>query len=190
MRYSTLLVGVAFAVTCAARAGAQTGAWTEGEVRLVTGAWVPTGAMRDDFGTATLVGVQGAARLGGQLRALLAVSWTHAHARRLPADDVTHVWQWDMGVERAFGRARADGWTVLPFAGLGAGLRSYDHRASGDLRSCTAAYGALGGELRRGTLALRAEARDYVSCYESPATGSRQTRNDVGVTVGVGYRLW
>lgn len=190
MLWKYLAIGAGLLLTCAPRAGAQLAPpWSNLEVRMAGGAWVPTGAMRDDFRDAGTIGVQGAAELSDNLHAILSASWTRGHARQMAGTSLTYVWQYDVGVESNLRRPLAAGWAVNPFLGVGAGLRTYDYRASGDLRSCTAAYGAVGAELQRQALALRVEVRDYVSCYESPLTGSRKTRNDVGIMAGIAWHL-
>ena len=51
----------------------------------------------------------------------------------------------------------------------------------------TSGYGSLGTELQTGAVALRVEARDYMSCFKSPVTGLHDTRSDLGLSLGVAY---
>ena len=160
------------------------------ELRPFAGVYVPTGAMRRDFGTATTLGAQGALELSRHWHVLGSVGWTHGHNKLALGSDVTYLWQYDVGVEANLVRALGTHWLLRPFAGVGGGGRTYDYRAAGvSSRTCTAGYGALGTELQRGAMAVRLEGRDYLTCFESPATGRKHTRNDFGVTLGLAYHL-
>ena len=69
-------------------------------------------------------------------------------------------------------RWRPEAVEVRPFAGVYVPLAA--QRA--DFESATL-LGAL--------VAFRFEARDYLSCFESPVTGVKRTRNDSGLSVGL-----
>ena len=57
-------------------------------------------------------------------------------------------------------------------------------------KTCFAGYGAVGTEFQVARTALRVEARDNVFCHRSPVPGvSSETRNDVGLGLGVAYHL-
>ena len=160
------------------------------EVRPYVGVYLPAGAMRDQFKAATTLGAQGALELSRNLHLLANGSWTHGHTKLAVTNDVTYVWQYDVGVEANVARPLGGGWLFRPFAGLGAGGRTYDYRASGVAsRSCTAGYGALGTELQTGGVAVRVEGRDYLSCYRAPTATASHTRNDVGLALGMAYHL-
>jgi hypothetical protein len=96
------------------------------------------------------------------------VAVTYGHTNLLTAD-VTHIWQYDFGAELNAVRYMGWGWYFRPFVGAGFGGRRYDYQ-SADVSgtSCIGAYGTLGAELQRNVVALRAEVRDYLSCFESP----------------------
>lgn len=95
-----------------------------------------------------------------------------------------------MGLE-----ARANPWrresllALTPFAGLGAGGRSYDHRGRDiDATHNVAAYASLGGEVGSGRVRLRVEGRDYLSRF-SPLGGIGRTTTRQDFTVLAGLRL-
>lgn len=161
------------------------------EVRPFVGAFVPTGAQHDDFKAASLVGMQAALELAPWAHVVGTVSWTHGHARFSSLEsDVTHIWQYDIGPEFNLQREFENGWLLKPFAGLGIGARTYDYRAPGlATNACTAGYGALGTELQWDYVAFRVEGRDYLSCFEHPRTGVKQTRNDLGISFGLALHL-
>jgi hypothetical protein len=160
------------------------------EVRPLVGVYVPTGSMRDDFRTATMLGLQGAFELSRSVHLTATTSWTRGHNRFAMSTGRTNLWQYDLGVEANVVRRLGERWQLHPFAGLGVGGRTYDYRAKGvATKTCTAGYGALGGELQKAAVALRLEGRDYVSCFESPVTGAQSTRNDVAVALGLAYHV-
>lgn len=184
------LVVVAATLSWAAQLSGQE-RWREpsAEIRPFAGVFLPVGAQRADFKSATMVGAQAAIELNRHLHGLVSLGWTHGH-NRLFTEDVTHIWQYDFGAELNAVSEMGWGWYFRPFVGTGFGGRTYDYRGvSTGTTSCTAGYGALGGEIQRTILAFRVEARDYLSCYKSPLTAKTRTRNDLGLTVGFAYHV-
>lgn len=159
------------------------------EVRPFAGIFLPVGAQRADFKAATMFGGQAAMELSRYMHALGSIGFTHGH-NKFYAKDLTHIWQYDLGLEVNLIREIGYKWDFRPFLGAGGGGRTYDYRSLTDgTRSCLAGYGTAGAELQRGVVAFRVEGRDYLSCFESPETGSKRTRNDLGLSVGVAYHL-
>jgi hypothetical protein len=188
MRAIRLFPAAALVVTAALPAQAQWRDWSL-EVRPFAGVFVPVGAQRSDFKAATTLGAQTAVELGRNVHALAGVGWTHGH-NKLYVDDVTHIWQYDAGAEFNLNREIGDGIMLRPFVGAGAGGRTYDYKAGGvGTNSCLAGYGTLGSEIQDGVIAFRAEARNYLSCYESPISGTKRTRHDLGLSIGLAYHL-
>ena len=161
------------------------------EVRPFVGAYVPTGAMRDDFKAATMLGAQVALEVNRYFHLLGTAGWVRGHNKLGLASDRTNLWLYDAGVEGNLLRPIGTGWLLRPFVGVGAGARTYDYRVEGmKTRTCTAGYGTVGTELEHRGVALRLEARDYLTCFKSPITGRSRTRNDLGLTFGVAYHVW
>ena len=160
-----------------------------GEVRPFAGVFLPVGALKADFKAATMVGAQAAIEVNRHIHGVASVGWTHGH-NRLFTEDVTYIWQYDVGAELNAVSEIGWGWYFRPFLGAGAGGRTYDYRVS-DVKtaSCTAGYASAGAELQHHIVAFRAEARDYLSCFQSPLTATKRTRNDIGLTVGLAYHL-
>lgn len=185
----TLIVRSALALTMAALpARAQTRDWTT-EVRPFAGVYLPVGAQRSDFKSATMFGAQAAVELTRHMHALATLGWTHGH-NKFFASDLTHIWQYDIGAEFNLVREMAGGWLFRPFAGAGAGGRSYDYRdVPARTTSCVAGYGVLGTEIQMGVVALRAEARDYLACFKSPVAKATRTRNDLALSAGFAYHI-
>ena len=158
------------------------------EIRPFVGAYVPVGAMRRDFRDATMFGLQAAIERSRNLHFLGSASWTPGRNKYDRGSARTDIWQYDAGLEVNLYRPTAAGWVFRPFAGLGAGARTIDYRATGLASyTCTAGYGSLGTELQTGGVALRVEARDYMACFKSPVTGLHDTRSDLGLSLGVAY---
>lgn len=165
--------------------------WREpaAEVRPFAGVFLPVGAEKSDFKSATMVGAQAAMEFNRYVHGLVSLGWTHGHTR-LFAQDLTHIWQYDVGAELNAVTEMGWGWYFRPFVGTGLGGRTYDYRGvSAKTTSCPAGYGSVGGEIQHNVVAFRVEARDYLSCFESPVSGAKHNRNDLGLTVGLAYHL-
>ncbi|MDF1502122.1 hypothetical protein [Roseisolibacter sp. H3M3-2] len=154
------------------------------------GAVVPTGAQRAALGRANLTAVQLSRVVGPALAVTATVGW--ARSRDVASADApkVDVFTYDLGAEaRAPRVAVGRGLTLAPFAGVGAGARSYDYRSLDlDATHVVAAYGAVGGELGLRRLRLRLEARDYLTGFRPLRGGGTTTaRNDVVVMAGLRY---
>jgi hypothetical protein len=161
------------------------------EIRPFVGAFIPTSDHRQDFKAATVVGGQAALELNENFHVLSSVSFMYGHNRfGVGNTDNTYIWQYDVGGEMNLVNEMANDWFFRPFVGLGAGARTYDYRATGmKSKTCTAGYGALGTEFQNGPVALRIEGRDYLTCFQSPITGKRQTRNDATFALGMAFHI-
>lgn len=174
-------------------AAAQTSERAPGavEFRITSGSFVPTGGQRDVLKSANTT----AAQLAWLVRPSLAItgSFSWARSRDLTSSEnpKLNVFTSDLGVE-----TRAATWfagrllSIQPFAGLGAGVRSYDYRRlDTETTNNLAGYGAIGGALGIGRLGLRLEARDYLSGFKPlHGAGSSATRNDVVITAAVSLK--
>ena len=188
-RIGTVVVAALFAVASSVGAQEISGGFTP-EIRPFVGVYLPTGPMQDQFKSASMAGVQVAFEMNRNFHVLGSVGWTHGHTKLPISRDRTDIWQYDVGVEGNLIQPLGDVWLLRPFAGIGAGGRTYDYLAPGvGSRRCTAGYGSLGTELQRGNVALRLEGRDYLSCFESPVTSQKSTLNDVGISLGLAYHI-
>lgn len=182
------LIAVALAAAPPVRAQESTtiGAF---ELRPMVGAFIPTGSMRKDFTDAVLVGMQGGFEFSSNVHLLLGGFWSrdNTHVNTIGTKQAD-IWQFDAGAEFNLLKPMGRDWFFRPFVGAGAGLRTYDYEVGGTNR-CTAGYASIGAEAQRFEGAFRFEARDYVTCFESPLTGAKKTRNDVGLSLGVVYHV-
>jgi hypothetical protein len=161
------------------------------EVRSFVGAYVPLGSQRNDFKTATMFGAQFAHEIADRLHILGSLGWTHGHNKFANLnDDRTFIWQYDMGAELNSVTHLENQWLFRPLIGAGFGARTYRYLAAGlATTTCAAAYGTVGSEFQRGTVAVRVDARGYVNCYKSPMKSVSEDRNDMALTLGVVYHM-
>lgn len=166
-------------------AASQPATW---ELRITSGALVPTGSQRSSLQHAQAT----AAQLSWVLRPSLAITGSFAWARSRDVgtngSPKLDVFTSDLGVE-----ARGNQWfadravTFSPFVGVGAGARSYNYRKL-DVAAThnLAGYGAVGGEIGVRRVGVRLEMRDYATGFR-PLVGAGRSdlRNDVVVMVGL-----
>lgn len=165
----------------------RNGRW---EVLSSSGALVPTGAQRSAMKRAALTTVQVLYVVGPHLAVTTTLGWGRSRDLVAEGRPKLSVFTYDVGLE-----ARGPQWrqqsalAVTPFAGLGAGGRSYDHRGRDvDATHDIAAYASLGGELGAGRVRLRLEGRDYLSRF-SPVTGGGRATTRQDFTLLAGLRL-
>lgn len=160
------------------------------ELRFTSGAFVPTGEQRNSLKD----GQMSAAQLSWVVRPSVAITGTFgwARSRDLASAETPKldVFSSDVGVELRGAEWFADrAVTFSPFAGLGAGARSYNYRnLDVDATNNLAGYGAVGGELGIGRVGLRLEVRDYATGFKPlVGAGSSATRNDVMMMLGLRF---
>jgi hypothetical protein len=158
------------------------------ELSLRSGAFIPTGSSRSVLDNAYLNIGQLSARLTEYLWATGTFTFGGNHDRSLLQAPSLEVYQYDLGVEaRAPFWLERGRWNFTPFAGLGAGGRTYSYRHVAYKNATDAdGYGSVGGQLFYRGVGLRVDARDYVSRYQ-PLMGSGRatTHNDVQLAAGL-----
>jgi hypothetical protein len=161
------------------------------EIRPSAGAMIPTGELRNLFLDAPMFGVSTAVEVKPTVHVLATFAWVPAQDKYGLAQNNVNIFQYTAGTELGFVRPLGGNWELRPFAGIGVGARTYAFQGAGLAnKTCFAGYGALGTEFQIARTALRLEARDNVFCYRSPVPGvSSQTRNDIGLSLGVAYHL-
>ena len=160
------------------------------EFVVSSGTVVPTGVQGDAIKRGKLT----AAQLAWVVRPALAltgtVGWARSRDIATVGDPKLDVFTYDLGAEvRAARWTARDAITFSPFAGVGAGGRSYNYRSLNvDATHNVAAYGSAGGELGIGRVRLRVEARDYLTGFKPlQAQGAARTGNDVVVMAGLRF---
>ncbi len=160
------------------------------ELRATSGAFVPAGTQRNFLKDAQTSAVQVSFLLQPTIAVTGTFSW--ARSRDLATADTPKldIFTSDLGVE-----LRPAAWfaghvvTFSPFAGLGAGVRSYNYRSLDvDATHNVAGYAAIGGEIGVGRVGVRLEVRDYTSGFKPLIGGGKSaTRNDVMLTAALRF---
>lgn len=166
-------------------AAARTRGW---EVLGSSGALLPTGAQRSAVKRAALSTAQVLYVITPHVAITSTLGWGRSRDLAVAGTPKLSVFTYDVGLE-----ARAPQWrqgstlTLMPFAGVGAGGRSYDHRGRDvDATHNVAGYASLGGELGAGRVRLRIEGRDYLSRFKPIVGGGRATtRQDFTLLAGL-----
>jgi hypothetical protein len=175
------------------------------EVRPFVGAYLPTGDQRDLLSDVVVVGGQVGYAVTRNVSVLGSFGWAAPKdalgsvaggAGRSGRGETVDLFQYDVGVEgRVPGLLGGMTWAVSPFAGVGAGGRTYRYRDldGSDAQTNVAGYGALGLDVAptAGRLGLRVEARNYVSGFKGlrGEFADRRTRNDLTLTAGLAVRF-
>jgi hypothetical protein len=160
------------------------------ELRPWVGAKIPTGPQKDLFGPAPVFGVQGAIEMTRSLHIVGSLGWRPGHSKMDVGERGVDVLEYDAGVEYNLLFPLSARWELKPFAGGGAGARTYLYdTAALDASTPLTAYLTLGTELQRGLVALRLEARGYLHGFADPITDEWDARNEVGVALGLAYHV-
>ena len=163
------------------------GAW---ELHVPSGTVVPTGAQRAALKRANMTAIQLAHVVHPALAVTATIGWARSRDVASAGSPKVDVFTYDLGAEARAPRVVVSrGLTLAPFAGIGAGARSYNYRSLDvDATHNVAAYGAVGGEFGVRRLRLRLEARDYVTRFQPlQGGGTTAARNDVVVMAGLRY---
>lgn len=158
------------------------------ELVVPSGAMIPTGAQRDAVQRGNMNAVQLSYVAQPSLAIVSTFGWARSKDVATAGAPKLDVFTYDVG-----GELRAPRWiasetmSFSPFAGLGAGGRSYNYRKLDvDATHNLAAYASAGAEVGMRRLRLRLEARDYVAGFKPLAgAGASRTGNDVVVMVGL-----
>lgn len=189
-RIAARIAALLIVVSPAARAQTVEPLLPDWEVRLASGAMMPTGDQRHDVRSGPLTAAQVSWLPKSSLAFTGTLGWARSRDRASVGTPRLNAFSADFGVEARPSRWIAGGRVSFsPFIGLGAGSRSYDYRGRrADARHNLAGYGALGGELGVGRLGLRVEARNYVSRFKPlAAAGKSDARSDVFVLVALRF---
>ena len=162
------------------------------EVRPFAGAFLPVGDQRNVLKDAALVGGQVALEVQPALHLVGSFAWSPNENRPMLARNTVDLYQYDVGAEGFHTTTLSNDWTFKPFIGLGVGGRTYHLRdVAVKAQTDPVGYGSLGSEFQLSRIALRLEARDYVSRFKGITGGNAaKTRSDVGVTAGFAYHIW
>jgi hypothetical protein len=160
------------------------------ELLIPSGTMVPTGAQRDAIKRGNLSAVQLTFVGRPSLGITSTFGWARSRDVATAGNPKLDVFIYDVGAEvRAPRWLEGKGMTFSPFAGTGAGGRSYNYRKLHiEATHNIGAYASVGGELGIRRARLRLEVRDYASGFK-PLTGEGSTRMGNDVVVMAGLRL-
>lgn len=167
---------------------ATTARWS---LLVPSGTIVPTGAQRQTLGRGNVTALQVAYALQPTFALVTTFGWARTRDIATAGNPKLDVFTYDVGAEtRAPRWLEGKGMALTPFAGAGVGGRSYNYRklplnATHDL----AAYVGAGGELRVRRVAVRLEARDYLTQFKA-LNGGDASRAGNDVVVMAGLRLF
>lgn len=186
-----LAVAAAFAGARPTRADDQASAKPV-HVAPFVGAFVPTGEMRSEVESAPLVAVTASVDLAPYLAAVGTFGWAPTKVKRLP-DGELDLLQYDVGLQAQHTLAVASGVALQPFAGAGAGLRSWVPRHySHGAQTSWAWYAGGGASLRFGAATVSVAARYNLSVYDAPTpvlSTDEVARTDLALAASVGVRF-
>ena len=157
------------------------------EFLVPTGAVMPTAAQGNAIRRGNLSAVQVTYLVRPNVGITSTAGWARSRDVAAAGSPRLDVFTYDVGVEVRGSQRGAGAINFTPFAGAGAGARTYNHRDLAiDATHNAGAYLSAGGELGFRRIGLRLELRNYVTGFK-PLTGGGAThvRNDVVVMVGV-----
>ena len=193
-----LLVLALAAGSIALDAGAQDVYTTE--VRVEGGIWVPTQGMKNSLTTAPTVGVS-ARYIVWRGFSLTASAWFASPNDKIqgppcpcgslvqPNPERVAITQGDLGLEWGRRVTSFGEWTLVSSVGAGIGGRGYAPANSTEPHmTAVAGLATLGLSLVHERIALRVEARDYLSTWDGLTNYQPVTGNDLAVHAGIGWR--
>ncbi|WP_242360236.1 outer membrane beta-barrel protein [Anaeromyxobacter sp. SG17] len=182
-------------ITAAVIAFASTSARAEDPSRKLSiapfvGAFVGTGDQRDLLDDSVLTGLTLSYEVHPYVAIVGAVGWSPTQVKAL--GEHLDLFQYDLGVQGQYPVALAQGWTLKPFVGIGAGARTYSFRdLDVDSETDFAGYVSAGANVEHGAFGLGLTARDYVTAFDglASATIDQTARNDLGLFGSVSVRF-
>jgi len=160
------------------------------ELLVSSGVVVPTGAQRTRVAQGKLTAAQVLYVVRPAIAVTASLGWARTRDIATVNDPKLDAFTYDVGAElRAPKLIGGSAISLSPFAGIGAGGRSYNYRSlSAPATSNVAGYGSVGGELGVGRIRLRLEARDYVTGFRPLAgEGAARSGNDVVLMGGLRF---
>ena len=178
-------------VSASAQAADSASAKPESRAALLitSGALVPTGAQRNAIKRANLSAAQLTYVVSPSFAITSTAGWARSKDVSIADNPKLDVFTYDVGAELRAPRWTGKSVTFAPFAGAGAGGRSYNYRKLDvDATHNLAAYGSVGTEIGFLRARVRLEARDYTAGFKPLlGGGAARTSNDVVVMAGVRF---
>jgi hypothetical protein len=151
-------------------------------LRLPSGALIATGDQRNSVHDAAISALQVSRSLTSAIGVTATFGWARSSDVAVTGRPKLDVFQSDLGLESCdhtwFASAPV---SFASFLGMGGGMRSYNYRKLDvDASHNLAGYVSAGGELGIQRVAVRIEARDYMTRFKPlSGVGASDSRNDV-----------
>lgn len=158
------------------------------EFLMSSGATIPAGEQRRAISSGALSTVQVSYVARPAIAVTATMGWTRSRDLAFAGNPTLDLFSYDIGAEaRAHGAHAGNGIAFRPFAGVGVGARSYNHRhVDLAVTHAATAYAGVGGELGGGRIRLKLEARDYMIRFKPLAGhGGSDTRSEVALMAGL-----
>jgi hypothetical protein len=162
--------------------------------RVVAGAFMPTGELKDWYTSGGVFGLEGTYRINNRFAATASSSWANTGSRRpdgVPAQAM--AWTMSAGGEAkipGFG-AKGQRWSLTPYLGVGGSTRAYYFQTYGGSTTGFGGYGAVGADIlpvSQGGLGVRAEVRASSVTYTDPKHSiARKSGMDLMLTLGFSW---
>ncbi len=158
------------------------------EFLMSSGAALPAGEQRRAISSGALSTVQLSYIVHPAMAVTATMGWARSRDLTLAGNPALDLFSYDIGAEaRARGLHAGRAIAFRPFAGVGAGARSYNHRhVDLAVTHVPAAYASVGGELGGGRVRLKLEARNYMTRFKPlSGRGGSETRSEVALMAGL-----
>jgi hypothetical protein len=162
--------------------------------RILAGAFMPSGELKDWYTSGGVIGVEGTYRLSDRFAGTASSSWANSGSMRpdgIPAQAM--AWTMSLGGEAKIPGIDRKGqrWALTPYAGVGASTRAYYFQTYGGSTTGFGGYGAIGADLlpvNRGGLGVRAEIRASNVTFTDPRHSiARKSGMDLMLTLGLSW---
>jgi len=170
------------------------------EVRIEGGMWVPTGRLGEDLGSAPMIGVSGRYIVWRGF-SLTASGWVSSPTDKIqpascacpalvqPYAQRVTIKHADLGIEWGRRVTSIGGWTMLSSIGAAVGGRTYAPENPTEAQlSAVDWVGSLDLAVVHHQVAVRIEARDYVSTWYGLLGNEQVGANDLTLQAGLAWR--
>jgi hypothetical protein len=158
------------------------------EFLMSSGATLPVGEQHRAISNGGLSTIQLSYVAHPAMAVTATMGWARSRDLAFDGDPTLDLFSYDIGAEaRARGSHAGRAIAFRPFAGVGAGARTYNHRhVDLAVTHVPTAYASVGGELGGGRIRLKVEARNYVVRFKPLAgQGGADTRSEVALMAGL-----
>lgn len=160
--------------------------------RLVVGAFMPSGELKDQYSTGGLLGLEGSYRINERFAATASSTWANSGGMR--RDNISAAgmaWSLNIGAEAKIPGIEKKGakYSITPYAGVGGLSRAYYFQTLQGSTTGMGFYGAVGADVlpvSNSGLGVRAEVRMNNAKFSNPDNSiERKSGTDLMLTLGL-----